>query len=425
MFKELKNAKISLVLFLSFMYVGVSFAVPKIRKANGFAEGTTGGGNNVQVVPKRGITGGGNAAPTVATSMAELSALASGNAPAVIVVDGMMSGVLSIGSNKTIVGANSNSGMKGFSSSGSNIIIQNLNFGPSGGDVAELAGAKKVFVTKCEFHDCGDELFSMVKGCDLITISWCKFYFNKTHEHAFAHLIGASNGDKGNYRTTFHHNWYTKGVVERMPRVRFGKVHIYNNYYESDRTNYVIGVGANANILLEATYFKDQGNQAWFDWRQGNPATMQWTDDNKFVNTPIPTFIKNGQAFKPPYEYRHLMYPTEDIPKIVMAGAGNKHTEDPATPLYKSRTTPQKNNSMDLVTYNSTSSKLEFILDGKHDIRIALYDITGRMVKTVLNHSMSAGPHSILLNQSELSNGVYYLKFQANSMSQVIKVYNY
>mgnify|MGYP003564663315 CR=1 FL=1 len=185
MFNELKNVKVFLILVLLIMgvNVSVSFAVPKVRKVTGFADGTTGGGKNIQVISRRRTTGGRNAAPQVVTSMSELSLLASGSAPAVIIVDGKMSGTLAIGSNKTIIGVNSNSGMKGFKSSGSNIIIQNLNFGPSGGDVAELSGAKNVFITKCEFHDCGDESLSMVKGCDKITISWCKFYFNKNGFH--------------------------------------------------------------------------------------------------------------------------------------------------------------------------------------------------------------------------------------------------
>ncbi len=33
------------------------------------------------------------------------------------------------------------------------------------------------------------------------------------------------------YRITFHHNWWSTNVAERMPRVRFGQVHAFNNYY--------------------------------------------------------------------------------------------------------------------------------------------------------------------------------------------------
>ncbi|MGD9202005.1 MAG: T9SS type A sorting domain-containing protein [Chitinispirillia bacterium] len=424
MLKELKNVNMFLILVLIFMCVSFSFAVPKVREATGFAEGTTGGGKNIQVIPSRGTTGGGNAAAHVVTSMSELSLLASGSAPAVIIVPGKMSGILSIGSNKTIIGANSNAGMKGFRSSGSNIIIQNLNFGPSGGDVAELSGAKNVFITKCEFHDCGDELLSMVSGCDKITISWCKFYFKQDgFHHAFAHLIGSGDSDKGIYRTTFHHNWYAPHVKERMPRVRFGQVHIFNNLYTSDQNGYCIGVGHEAKILVEGCYFLDQGDSAWMKWGNGKIA---WTEDNIFKGTSkLPTWAPNTRTFDPPYKYRHLMYKTEDIPKIVMANAGNKHTDDPPTQLLNSGATPQKNNFVNLVNCNSPNSMLEFNLDKKSNIRISVHDIMGRTVATVLNRTVSAGFHSIQFNRSKLSNGVYYLKFQSNSIGEVLKLFNY
>jgi len=37
---------------------------------------------------------------------------------------------------------------------------------------------------------------------------------------------------------TFHHNRFSN-VTERAPRVRFGRVHVFNNYYEGDRSRTV------------------------------------------------------------------------------------------------------------------------------------------------------------------------------------------
>jgi pectate lyase len=39
--------------------------------------------------------------------------------------------------------------------------------------------------------------------------------------------VGSSNTtelDRGKLKVTFHHNWWADGVIERMPRVRFGDV---------------------------------------------------------------------------------------------------------------------------------------------------------------------------------------------------------
>ena len=419
MFSELKNDKIFFMLLLVLViYVGVSYAVPEIRKANGWAEGTTGGGN---------------ATPKVVRSSSELKSAVGGSSPAVIVVEGMLKGGFSIGSNKTIVGANSKSGVTGGSvkSSGKNIIIQNMCFGPASGDVMEFVGASNIFITKCEFHDCTDELLTFKSKSDKATISWCRFYFNNPHTHAMGHLIGSGDGntgDRGKLNITFHHNWYDNGVKERMPRVRFGKVHIYNNYYASDYTFYVIGVGVESHILLEGSYFKDQGNLVFFDWRKGTKVELQWTDDNIFVNSTIPDWaiqIK-GPTFKPPYDYK--VDKAEDVPRIVMAGAGNV-IGDPTSirHLVNSRTTSQKSRSnlVDLTNFNGSNPRLVFNLDENTDVTIVIYDITGRSVTTVLDRQMPAGSHSVQFKRSDLSNGVYYLKFQANSASHVLKVAKY
>src|SRR5687767_2169420 len=100
-----------------------------VATANGFAAGTTGGsGTSITV---------------------------SGNI-------NLGSSQINVKSNKTIIGANSSSGIIGCLrlSGVSNVIIQNLNItNPSGagtGDGIEVSGSTRVFVTKCTFTDCSD-----------------------------------------------------------------------------------------------------------------------------------------------------------------------------------------------------------------------------------------------------------------------------
>ena len=68
---------------------------------------------------------------------------------------------------------------------------------------------------------------------------------------------GDSNvADEGKLHVTLHHNYF-HNVVQRTPRVRFGQVHTYNNYFVSDTTNgeyvyaYSLGVGKNSQIYAE------------------------------------------------------------------------------------------------------------------------------------------------------------------------------
>jgi pectate lyase len=74
-------------------------------------------------------------------------------------------------------------------------------------------------------------------------------------------LIGSSdtaNTDRGKLRATFHHNSFDS-LGQRAPRVRFGQVHVYNNFYDVENVgNYVYswGVGIESAIFAENNFFK-------------------------------------------------------------------------------------------------------------------------------------------------------------------------
>jgi pectate lyase len=99
-------------------------------------------------------------------------------------------------------------------------------------------------------------------AADLITLS-----YNYFHDHDKTELIGSSDSatsDNGHLRVTLHHNYY-QNVVQRAPRVRYGQVHIYNNYYEgsTNAANYAYsyswGIGYSSKIYAENNYFNIVG----------------------------------------------------------------------------------------------------------------------------------------------------------------------
>src|SRR6478609_2800860 len=83
---------------------------------------------------------------------------------------------------------------------------------------------------------------SITTESDFVTVSW-----NQFTSHDKTMLIGNSDSateDREHLRVTLHHNLFD-GVGQRAPRVRFGKVHVYNNVYRADRnTNYHSSWGA-------------------------------------------------------------------------------------------------------------------------------------------------------------------------------------
>ena len=95
-----------------------------------------------------------------------------------------------------------------------------------------------------------------------MTVSW-----NRFSNHDKMMLIGSSdsgstaNGDVGKLNVTIHHNLFDR-LVQRMPRVRFGKVHLYNNYYVvGDDFSYAWGVGVASQIFAENNFFEVEGQR--------------------------------------------------------------------------------------------------------------------------------------------------------------------
>jgi len=166
------------------------------------------------------------------------------------------------GSNKTIIGLpGATTGSWTFKGS-SNVILRNLKIRGNGADgdaVTVTDYSHHIWFDHLDLADSTDENLSIKRGSDYITISWCKYWFSRDGGHTFGGLIGHSDNnaaqDEGRLRVTYHHNWYSKGVTERMPRVRFGKVHIFNNLFDAPGNNYVIRCGYKANIRSEGNVF--------------------------------------------------------------------------------------------------------------------------------------------------------------------------
>jgi pectate lyase len=88
-------------------------------------------------------------------------------------------------------------------------------------------------------------------------------------------LIGSSNTvgpDVGRLNVTLHHNLF-EGTLQRLPRVRFGKVDVYNNSYvltNADGFQYALGVGVQSAIYAENNFFAlgdgIAAEDVLFDW---------------------------------------------------------------------------------------------------------------------------------------------------------------
>jgi pectate lyase len=294
-----------------------------------------------------GTTGGGSAAETTVTTYAQLKSAIENSAVKVIKVTGTITITTRLSfqdqTGKTIYGT---SGAKLVSTNqtkdGSgiinikrvkNLIIRNLIFeGPGaydtdGWDNAILDECTNVWVDHCEFRDGVDGNFDIKNKSDYVTVSYTKFGYLKapkpggsggSDDHRYSNLIGSSDGatgDRGKLRITFARCWWAPGCKERMPRVRFGQVHLINNYFNSTVSNKCIAAGFEANLLVERNSF--DGVKTPIDLMTGFTAVT--AVDNVFANT-TGNQLGSKTAFTPPYTIVKLA--ASAVKADITAGAG-------------------------------------------------------------------------------------------------------
>jgi pectate lyase len=296
------------------------------------------------------ITGGGTATATTVTTCAQLLAAAADKNPRVIKISGTITTSdcnggygLPISSNKTIIGVDKKAEVRGglYMNSGvTNIIIRNLNchgiYPNSGADDAlHVQGATHIWLDHLNIWDATDGNLDITEMADYVTVSWCKFWYTyPDHPHRLCALIGSGGGDHpddwGKLHVTYHHNWFSTLVNERMPRLMYGTAHVYNDYYTSTGNLYCIGVGSYGQALIENNYFKGVNSPHLFmydvyAWITARNNVYDNTTGNKDVGY-LGSRKVSGQDFSPvelktaPYTY--TLDKAADVPNLVGTYAG-------------------------------------------------------------------------------------------------------
>jgi pectate lyase len=295
-------------------------------------------------------TGGGAATPQVVTTVAALNAAARGTAPAVIYVSGVLpAGNIAIGSNKTIVGVcgaevHGHIGVSG----AMNTIIRNLkivgygvgncaldpSFDPavgcsSGDDAMTIQNVSHhIWIDHCDFSDGTDGNLDINSGSDFITVSWTKFHYTLRSDvggsdstgasgHRFSSLIGSGDNvttDAGHLNVTFHHDWWAENVNQRMPRTRFGQIHVFNNLYTSTGDSYCTNSGIQTHVLVENNVYANVNNPFSPD------ANGDMLARGNLFQMTTGTNTATGVGFVPTYPYK--LDPTATLEAAIRAGAG-------------------------------------------------------------------------------------------------------
>lgn len=251
-----------------------------------------------------------------------------------------------------------------------NIIIRNIYIvmpkADNGADGISMQESKNVWVDHCTFESVNQEKDYEDGSCDIthatsgVTVSWC--HYIKTQKSS---LVGHSNSasEDAAITATFHHNFFD-GSSSRHPRVRFGKVHVYNNFYNGC-TTYGVGSAYGAMVLVEHNAFDNvhlptdictfpakKSGSSWVSNLTGSVAGYLYAENNVFTNKPsnasdpypftnVEWKAYNGEKlstplvyadFKPAYTYP--FDPASEVAEIVRAGAGVGKMEGYASAPY-------------------------------------------------------------------------------------------
>jgi pectate lyase len=305
-----------------------------------------------------GTTGGGAAAPSTMTSFSALKSAVTGDKPATLWIKGSLSGDLSIGSNKTLIGLCGAELHGHVEISGStNIIVRNLKivgYGvgncaldpsfsasvgcSSGQDAMSIQkNAHHVWIDHCDISDGTDGNLDVTNAANYITVSWTKFHYTPRTDstgddstgaagHRFSNLVGGTDSpsldDAHTLNITWHHNWWADNVVERQPRERFGKNHLFNNLWDSKQANYCVRAGKQAQVLVEGSVFDGVASAQQFNSSADKGTASITAKDNVYTSTSGSKDTGGGGTpfTEPPYKYS--VDPTSGLEDAIRKQAG-------------------------------------------------------------------------------------------------------
>jgi pectate lyase len=177
-----------------------------------------------------------------------------------------------------------------------------------------------VWIDHCELFsdrlsgtDYYDGLLELKNQASFVTVSWSDF-----HDHYKVSLISSGDQQIGDrtIRATYHHNYF-HDVGSRLPSIRFGKAHIFDNYFQNIQST---GVNSRmgAVVKVEHNYFELTSDPIG-SWDSAEVGTWDVTN-NLFDRSTGSMPTTSTGSLTLPYDY--TLDPPEDVPALVSAGAG-------------------------------------------------------------------------------------------------------
>ncbi|MEU8656088.1 polysaccharide lyase family 1 protein [Actinoplanes philippinensis] len=302
---------------------GTPTASPATPSTGGFESSPAGFG--------AGTTGGAGGATVKITSLDQLIEEAASDGPKILQLSTILTGSgtdqVVVSSDKTIVGVGANAGLTGagiYIKKASNVIVRNLKISFAQAPVDLIAAQKsdhiwidhnELFNDTSHDKDFYDGMVDLTHATDLVTVSW-----NYLHDHSKGSLLGHSDDnaaeDTGKLHVTYAHNWFDN-VASRLPRLRFGTVHLVNNLFSNAKTSGIHCL-MESQCLVENNVFVNVKLPVWTTEDSDLDGFAVISGNDFGGETPVIT--RTGTFTKAPYAV--TLDATATVTAKVKAGAG-------------------------------------------------------------------------------------------------------
>ncbi|KAI4385700.1 hypothetical protein MLD38_003695 [Melastoma candidum] len=258
-----------------------------------------------------------------------------------------LSSYLSVSSHKTIDGRGQRVRITGKGlrlKECENIIVCNLEFeGGRGHDVDGIQikpNSRHIWIDRCSLSDYDDGLIDITRQSTDITVSRCRFA-----NHDKTMLIGADPSHVGDrcIRVTIHHCFFD-GTRQRQPRLRFGKVHLYNNYTRNWGI-YAVCASVESQVFSQCNIYEAGQKKKTFEYYT-EKASDKLHEASGLIRSEGDVFLNGAQAHLRqgvsegcvfhPSEYYHdwtVEPPSESLKYILQVCAGWQSIPRPAEQL--------------------------------------------------------------------------------------------
>jgi pectate lyase len=282
------------------------------------------------------VTGGSLGQSVQATTLDELAAYLESPEPYVVSFAGEFQGdrAIHITSDKTLLGVGSGAHLRGIEleiNAARNVIIRNVavsdviaeGAGEANDAIVITGGSRNVWLDRLDLYsdrengeDYYDGLVEIKNAASFVTVSRSVF-----HDHHKVSLISSGDEQVGDtvIRATYHHNrFYNCG--SRMPSIRFGKAHIFNNYYHDNPSGSGVNSRMGAVVRVENNYFANSDDPIG-SWDSRSVGFWD-VSNNLFVGATGSQPTTSTGELVPPYEY--ALDAPADVPAVVeqIAGVG-------------------------------------------------------------------------------------------------------